>query len=310
MNIEIIDKKETNIQNIKRIKKKRIRILICISTIILIFSISISMIFTYFSRNFFIFVYSFHKKNFTKNPFFSILVIIIIYFLFLTTNCIIFFIIVISVKKRNKFQFCSDYNDRSIFKFINHNIAVRFILSQFLLSFHFCFDIIEYKPILYFSLFNNFILLMLVSSYYPQVKHLINYSIGFKISIFCYVSIELSLLLYKVTISIYFLLSDINVEGQIIIDSTQLLLGIILVSHFKDIIYLGLTIFLQILVFSLVGQKFHKNFFLIWCGFIILEFLSILLAVKNYKNQVLARSNSDEDAKLMNALENKESYIS
>ena len=310
MNIEIIDKKETSVQNIKKIKKKRIRILICISTIILIFSISISMIFTFFSRNFFIFVYSFHNKNFTKNQFFSILVIIIIYFLFLTSNCIVFFIIFISVKRRNKFQFCSDYNDKSIFTFINHNIAVRFILSQFLLTFHFCFDIIEYKPILYFSLLNNFILLMLVSSYYPQVKHLINYSIGFKISIFCYVSIELSLLLYKITICIYFLISDINVEGQIIIDSTQLLLGIILISHFKDIIYMGLTIFLQILVFSLVGQKFHKNFFLIWCGFIILEFLSIILAVKNYKNQVLARSNSDEDAKLMNALENKESYIS
>lgn len=310
MNIEIIDKKETNEQNIKKIKKKRIRILIYISTIILIFSISVSMIFTFFSRNFFIFVYSFHQNNFTQKPFFSIFLIIIIYFLFLSTNCIALFIIFISVKRKQQFQFSSDYNDKSIFSFINHNISIRFILSQFLLSIHFCFDIIAYKQILYFSLFNNFVLLMLISSYYPQVKHLINYSIGFKISISCYVSIELSLLLYKTTIGIYFLLSYINVEGQIIIDSTQLLLGIILVSHFKDIIYMGLTISLQILVFTLAGQKFHKNVFFVWCGFITLELLSIILAIKNYKNQVLARSNSEEDEILINALENKESYVS
>lgn len=281
----------------KKTVKAKYRCILYLSTLFLSISIILSIIVSYFKiPKMIILIHNYNAHSTFNASTTSIDILLAINSMFFSINVFIMITIICSVLNKEKNDIKDNiFKDKSLFKFIYHNTYYQFPITQILFALHFLFE--SFSNFLFeFNIANNTILLIILGTYYSIIKSKYNSSFSVRICISFYESIQIAYILYKTLIEIYSYFSLKGIQIQVFIDISQSLVGIVLLSHYKDIFFMGMTVLMQMIVMSYVKMNdTHVNSIHYLLCFIMIELFCIIITVKNYKNEVIGMSNMDED---------------
>ena len=277
--------------------KAKYRCILYLSTLFLSISIILSIIISYYKiPKMIILIHNYNAHSTFNASTTSITILLAINFLFFLINAFIMITIICSVlnKEENDIKY-NIFTDKALFKFIYHNAYYQFPITQFLFSLHFLLELFS-SFLFEFNIINNTLLLIILGTYYSTIKSKYNSTFSVRICISFYVSMQIAYVFYKTLIEIYSYFSLKGIQIQVFIDISQSLVGIVLLSHYKDIFFMGMTVLMQMIVMSYVKMNdTHVSSIHYLLCFIMIELFCIIVTVKNYKNEVVGMSNIDED---------------
>ena len=251
-----------------------------ISTICCIISIGVSMIYSILKKR--ILTFDFNSKDIlTMNQIImSLYLLILILF-----NCCLLYCAFISKKQ-----------DQMLFKMIYSNLRWFFVLTQICFAGLFLIGIIWGKSnwtyILSVSI--NMTTTLLIAFYFQDIKKKKNMTIGSFICIYCYLSVLFAFISYATFYNFSCILIenliDNNPENhyqiiiQIVTNFFQMLLGLVLLTYFKDVLFALGSVFIFFGLLVNVNFNLEKAGTSVVVYLCILGFSSIIVVGKNGKS--------------------------